>query len=631
MASVQHVYRRGAIFWWRRCLPLFSSRKLDIRLSLRTADRQEARERGAALTAATREVVRMVEDRVRAADARPTEDELQAMARQAYAEKLAQFCDDQRAYPHHAVDHERANRTWADFYDRLVRNGGHAAMLDGEEQAWRMMGWDAQRVANLRVAIAHVEEGNPPISRRFVDHYLREFGYEPHNGLRRMVERALHPAYRDACLEAERRRRGAIEPASASPYAEPAQASATATAVDRSSADQGAYFSDFIEAAIAALVANERWDGKSGRQARSTIALFELLIGRKKLGAYHQDDLTAFMKKLRFVPKQYDMTRAESRKSILNHVAAGEAAAEKADGKPIAGERSNRTRNRHLSSLAAIVRWGITNKRGKPDITFDKQFAIVSKRKRARSERPATSKDDVAALFAMPTWTGSQPHRGGTGAAVLRARVTPGDAIVHDAFYWVPLPLYYTGARREEICKLCPGDVKLAPIPHFFIDFTDFGRIKNDQSVRPVPLHRELVRLGFLQFVEECRKRGYPVLFPELTPTNDVQKFGDIYYKNVWANLKRAAKLADDATNHGMRHRFSTDLKAKKVFSEFRRDVMGQGGLDINEERYSDTAAMEILKGIIEELPSVTDALQPGKAIVPPRVIRRPKPSMRRK
>jgi integrase len=231
----------------------------------------------------------------------------------------------------------------------------------------------------------------------------------------------------------------------------------------------------------------------------------------------------------------------------------------------------------------------------------------------------------------MPTWTGSQPHRGGTGAAVLRARVTPGDAIVHDAFYWVPLLLYYTGARREEICKLCPGDVKLAPIPHIFIDFTDFGRIKNDQSVRPVPLHRELVRLGFLQFVEECRKRGYPVLFPELTPTNDVQKFGDIYYKNVWANLKRAAKLADDATNHGMRHRFSTDLKAKKVFSEFRRDVMGQGGLDINEERYSDTAAMEILKGIIEELPSVTDALQPGKAIVPPRVIRRPKPSMRRK
>ena len=101
----------------------------------------------------------MVEDRVRAADARPTEDELQAMARQAYAEKLAQFCDDQRAYPHHAVDHERANRTWADYYDRLVRNGGHAAMLDGEEQAWRMMGWDAQRVANLRVAIAHVEEG----------------------------------------------------------------------------------------------------------------------------------------------------------------------------------------------------------------------------------------------------------------------------------------------------------------------------------------------------------------------------------------------------------------------------------------------------------------------------------------
>lgn len=571
----------------------------------------------------------MLEQRIRAADARPTEDELQAIARQAFAEKLAAFCDDQRAHPHHAEDFARANQTWADYYDRLVRNGGHGPMVDNEEQAWRMMGWDAQRAANLRVAIAHVEEGNPPISRRFVDHHLRALGYEPHNGLRRMVERALHPAYRDACLDAERRRLGVNGPVSASPYAQPAPAGAPAPGVP--SADDGEYLSDFIEAAISALVANERWDGKSGRQARSTVTLFELLMDRKKLGAYLQDDLTAFMNKLRFVPKRYDLTSAVSRKSVLDHVAAGEAAAGEAGGKPIPGERSNRTRNRHLSSLAAIVRWGVTNNKGKSDITFDKQFAIVSKRKRARSERPATSKDDVAALFAVPTWTGSQLHRGGTGAAILKARVTPGDVIVHDAFYWVPLLLYYTGARREEICKLCPGDVKLDPIPHIFIDFTDFGRIKNDQSVRPVPLHRELIRLGFLQFVEECRKRGYPVLFPELTPTNAVQNFGDVYYKNVWTNLKRAAKLADDATNHGMRHRFSTDLKAKKVFSEFRRDVMGQGGLDINEERYSDTASLEILQRIIEELPSVTDALDPGKPIVPPMVIRRPRPSMCRK
>lgn len=633
MASVQHVYRRGAIFWWRRCLPLFSFKKLDIRLSLRTADRQVARERGAALTAATREVVRIVEDRVRAADARPTEDQLQAMARQAYAEKLAQFCDDQRAHPHHVADFALANRTWADYYDRLTRNGGHGPMLPGEEQVWRVMGWDAQRAANLREAIACVEEGGPPISRRFIDHHLREHGYEPHNGLRNMVERALYPAYRDACLEAKRRRLGVSEPASASPYAPPAGAPVTSPpqSPNDCSVDQGEHLSDFVEQAISDRIADERWDPKSARQARSTIALFELLVGRKKLGAYTQADLKTFMRKLRFVPKQYDMTSTGSQRDVLAAVAAGEEEALKAGGKPLPNELSNRTRNRHLSSLAAIVRWGEEAEKGVPALIFERQFARVTKNKRARSERDATSKEDVAALFSMPTWTGSQPHRGGKGGSVLRARFTPGSSIVQDAFYWVPLLLHYTGSRREEICKLRPDDVLLDPLPHIFIDFTEFGRLKNGQSVRPVPLHRELIRLGFLDFVAECRKRNYQVLFPELLPTNAVQTFGDVYFKNVWRNPKKAGNLSDSATNHGMRHRFSSDLKAKKVFSEYRRDLMGQGGLDINEERYSKSTTIEDLQAIVEELPSVTDALKADKVLIPPPMVRRPQPTMRRK
>ena len=76
-------------------------------------------------------------------------------------------------------------------------------MIADEDRAWAIMGWDRQRIEGLREAIEHVMAGNPPISRRFVDHHLRELGYEPHDGLRRMVERTLYPAYRDACLQAE--------------------------------------------------------------------------------------------------------------------------------------------------------------------------------------------------------------------------------------------------------------------------------------------------------------------------------------------------------------------------------------------------------------------------------------------
>ena len=54
MASIQHVYRRSHIFWWRRVPRLFDSQILDIRLALRTSDRQCARDLDAVRVAAAK-------------------------------------------------------------------------------------------------------------------------------------------------------------------------------------------------------------------------------------------------------------------------------------------------------------------------------------------------------------------------------------------------------------------------------------------------------------------------------------------------------------------------------------------------------------------------------------------------
>ena len=74
-----------------------------------------------------------------------------------------------------------------------------------------------------------------------------------------------------------------------------------------------------------------------------------------------------------------------------------------------------------------------------------------------------------------------------------------------------------------------------------------------------------------------------------------------------------------------MRHQFSASLKAKKVFSEFRRDLMGQAGQNIAEERYSENSGLETLQAVVEELPAVTAHLAAGKLNLPPVVDRRPK------
>lgn len=97
MASIQHDYRRGHIFWWRRVLCIADESSCDIRLSLKTADRRRARELGAMLTAASGGMTMLVEEQVRRrADERPSETELQAIAKPEFQNQLARHRDMQR-------------------------------------------------------------------------------------------------------------------------------------------------------------------------------------------------------------------------------------------------------------------------------------------------------------------------------------------------------------------------------------------------------------------------------------------------------------------------------------------------------------------------------------------------------
>jgi hypothetical protein len=182
LANPQHTYRRGHIFWWRRVHRLFDSTVIDVRLSLRTGSRADARDRGAALTAATHDVVDLMNERaIKAIDASPTEDELRQIARAAYGERLGRICDEQRAQPHGAPMLSFRNRSYADYFERLRKNGGRIEMIEGEEQALHYGGWDDQRIGTLRSMTEEALAGTPMIYHRDVDFYLREPGFQPHN------------------------------------------------------------------------------------------------------------------------------------------------------------------------------------------------------------------------------------------------------------------------------------------------------------------------------------------------------------------------------------------------------------------------------------------------------------------
>lgn len=99
------------------------------------------------------------------------------------------------------------------------------------------------------------------------------------------------------------------------------------------------------------------------------------------------------------------------------------------------------------------------------------------------------------------------------------------------ARYWVPLIALYHGFRVREAAQLCAHDIsvidehpmltiqlELKPLPHGASPMPERS-VKNESSLRTIPVHPKLVELGFMTLVAEARARGdYSPLFPSSLP-----------------------------------------------------------------------------------------------------------------
>lgn len=95
--------------------------------------------------------------------------------------------------------------------------------------------------------------------------------------------------------------------------------------------------------------------------------------------------------------------------------------------------------------------------------------------------------------------------------------------------FWLPHVGLFTGARINELCQLNPQrDIQQDPKSDvWFLDITDESAghkdveksVKTKTSRRKVPVHPQLVELGFLHYVEHLKKQGHTLLFPGFPPS----------------------------------------------------------------------------------------------------------------
>lgn len=142
------------------------------------------------------------------------------------------------------------------------------------------------------------------------------------------------------------------------------------------------------------------------------------------------------------------------------------------------------------------------------------------------------------------------------GSPVHTAYTLPRDAKAgHDAAYWVPLLGLFTGARLGELCLLTPDDVQTVEgIPALTItDEGDGKRVKTEAGRRTIPLHPELIRLGFLNYAQRMKDQRAASLWPRMSLRED--KPSD-YFGRWFLLLRKSVELpgAGGASFHYFRH-----------------------------------------------------------------------------
>jgi integrase len=133
------------------------------------------------------------------------------------------------------------------------------------------------------------------------------------------------------------------------------------------------------------------------------------------------------------------------------------------------------------------------------------------------------------------------------------------------AMYWAPIISAFTGARQMEILQLESHDIKKIDGIWVF-DFDDLNdrsedelkRLKNVSSRRQVPIHPEILKLGFIEYVDTCSGRLFPDEVRNKHGKFDrFQKRHANYRKKVGVQPDNAMQLKDF---HSFRHTVETRL-----------------------------------------------------------------------
>ncbi len=240
---------------------------------------------------------------------------------------------------------------------------------------------------------------------------------------------------------------------------------------------------------------------------------------------------------------------------------------------------STKSVNDLMVVLSSLLSWAVME--GHADHNFAKALRVTAPAASRREARLPFSPDQLRLIFRSAPYSDPSAPR--------------------DALFWIPLLSLFAGLRMGEAAQLRVEDVAQQDgVSVILVRRGEGQSVKTSAGERAVPVHPELVKIGFLEHARAQREAGEVHLFPDL-PRGKDGGHSSIFQKRYGRHLRAIKAYTPKTTFHSYRHCATDALGEAGVPADRIRAIMGWAGSGMEEAVYGGglrprTLAREVAK-----------------------------------
>ena len=324
----------------------------------------------------------------------------------------------------------------------------------------------------------------------------------------------------------------------------------------------------------------KQWAKKTAADVSRVMSLASVLLGADKpIRSVGVEDVKVVRDALAKLPPNYVKMAANKGRSLK------EVLAENHSGNSL----SLKTQDKYFVMFRQLLIWA--ENEGLIDKVPGKGVKVAGVGKTNPAEqRHSYSPAQLQAIFSSPLYRG---HHSET------VRHKPGQVLVRDGKFWVPVIALLSGMRMGEIVQLLKSDVREeGGIIYFDVNKDEGKQIKTTSSKRRVPIHRTLLEAGLLDRLKPL-KDGERIFA-------DVERGKDGYYSHNfskwWGRFSRQVGFKSPKTAfHSFRHSFRDALSAAEVHESISKALMGHSERSVHNQ-YGSGPSLTALKAAVDKI-----------------------------